>query len=125
VITLDTLTISDNMVLTGIIEASQVVYEQERTVEGVSKVTISPKVGGRPLTLGSDTSGGSTMGVWCQATIEGVKDLELTRTPKVLDYNGAIFYVYIVDTSDFTPLFKWEPESPTKKYIGTIKMIEA
>lgn len=121
----DTITLSDDMLLKGVVEASQVAYEQERTVEGVSRVTISPKVGGRPLTLGSDTSGGSTMGIWCLETVEAIKALELSGTPKTLNYHGTIYSVYIVDTSDFTQLFKWEPLSPTKKYIGTIKLIEA
>lgn len=94
-------------------------------MEGVSKVTITLKVGGRPLTLGSDSSGGSTMGIWCKETIDEIKLLELTLTPQTLDYQGTAYLVYIVDTTDFTPLFKWEPEGPTKKYTGTIKLIEA
>ena len=124
-ITLGGITISDNMVLSGVIEASLTIYQQKRTVEGVSRTRITEKIGGRELTLGSDTSGGSNMGMWCSSIIENIKELEKTLTPKVLNYRGVEYLVYIVDTTDFTPLFKWEEEGPTKKYTGTIKLIEA
>ena len=119
------LLISDDMLLSGVVESSQVAYQQKRTVEGYSSVKVYPRVGGRPLTFGSDTSGGTVMGIWCQSLIEDIKLLELTGVPQTLDYRGNTHSVYIVDTSDFTPLFKWEEESPTKKYTGTIKLIEA
>jgi len=124
-ITLGTVTLSDNMTLTGVVQSSSVVYEQKISLEGYSNTAVYPKIGGRPLTMGSSTDGGSTMGVWCSSAIDEVKALEASRSPQALNYHGDPYTVLIVDTSDFTPLFKWEPEGPNKKYTGNIKMIEA
>lgn len=119
------LTLSDNMSFVGDVESSQVIYEPQRTIEGLSKVTITEKIGGRIFTIGSDLSDGSTMGIWCQSDIEDVKALELSRAPQTIIANGKTYSAYIVETTNFTPMFKQEPSGPTKKYTGTIKLIEA
>lgn len=122
-ITLGNIEISDDMTLEGIIQNAGVVYQQKRSVEGYSDTFVQPSIGGGGYTLGSNLSNGSSMGIWCQETIEEIKALELTGAPQTLNYRGTLYRVYIVDTTDFTALFKWELESPTKKYTGNIKLI--
>jgi hypothetical protein len=123
-ITLGGITISDNMYLSGDVESGGVVHQQKRTIEGVSSILISQKIGGRAFTLGSDMAGGSVMGIWCKSLIDSIKALELAGLPQQLNYRGTIYSVYIVDTSGFTPLFKWQEESATKAYTGQLTLIE-
>ena len=123
-ITIGGIPISDNMVLSGVTNSSQVVSQQRRTLEGYSSVLVSRKFGGRTLTLGSDTSDGSIMGIWCKSDIDAIKAIELLCAPIDINYRGELYRGYVVDTSDFTPLFKWEQESPNKKYTGKITIIE-
>jgi hypothetical protein len=124
IITLGSVVIGDSMILVGATESKQVVHQQKRTIEGYSSTSVYPIHGGRSLTLGSDLNE-TTMGIWCFSTITEVKELELLQTTQQLNYKGDIYTVLIVDTSDFKPLFKTEQESDTKKYTGTIKLIEA
>lgn len=124
VITLGPVVISDSMILVGDVESSQVTYEQKRTVEGYSSTVVYPKPGGRAFTLGSDLSQ-NIMGIWCLSTLQEVQALALLRIKQTLLYRGASYTVWIVDTSNVTPLYKNEPESATKAYTGTIKLIEA
>lgn len=124
-ITLGGVVISGNMYLSGVVESRGVVHQQKRTVEGYSSTAVYPLHGGRTFTLGSDLSGGTTMGIWCKSVIDGLKLLELSGTLQILDYRGTLYSVYIVDTSNFKPLYKWQEESATKSYTGQITLIEA
>ena len=123
-ITLGGIVISDNMYLGGVTQARQVVPQQLRTSEGISLLTVHATPGGRTLTLGTTNLNGATQGIWCQSNIDEIKDLEATNVPVVLNHNGDIYNVRIVDTSDFTQFFQNEPVSPNKKYTGKITMIE-
>lgn len=123
-ITLGSITISDNMYLGGVTQAKQVIPQQLRTSEGLSLLTVHVTPGGRTLTLGTTNLNGATQGIWCQSTIDEIKDLEATAATVVLDHNGDIYNVKIVDTSDFSQFFQNEPVSPDKKYTGKITMIE-
>ena len=122
-ITLGGIEISDNMYLGGVIESKQIEHEQVRTVEGISRLRTVPTPGGRELTLGTTNDKG-VMGIWCQSVIEEVKALEATNQVLTLDHHGTIYLIKITDTSDFQPLFQWEPSSPKKHWVGNIKMIE-
>ncbi len=123
-ITLGGIVISDNMYLGGVTQAQQIAYQQVRTVEGLSKLTAVGLTGGRNLTLGTVSMNSSIQGVWCQSVIDQIKVLEKTNADCVLNYQGTIYNVRIIDTTDFTQMFQFEETSPDKKYTGSIKMIE-
>jgi len=123
-ITLGGVTISDNMYLGGITEAKQVAHQQERTVEGVSKLRVVPTPGGRIITLESQNLNGSIQGIWCQSVIDEVKILEAANVAYTLDHHGTTYTVKIVDTTGFRPLFSFEPVTPNKKYTGKLITIE-
>src|SRR6056297_2596890 len=108
-ITLGGVQISDNMYLRGVTEHPQVAFQQERTVEGISKQIVVPTPGGRTLSLETQQLSGSIQGIWCQSVIDAVKELELTGGVYELDHHGAVYQVRIIDTSQFTPLFQFEP----------------
>lgn len=125
-ITVGGVVVSDNMYLSGVTEAKQIAYEQNRTVEGVSKLRTVLTLGGRTLTLGTSREGGSgsIQGIWCQSVIDELKALEQLNSTLVLDHHGTTYNVKIVDTSGFTQMFKYEPVSPGKAYTGKLTMIE-
>ncbi len=122
-ITLGGITLSDNMYLSGLESAPRAAVSQKRTILGTSILTVSPLIGGRRFTIGSDSKG-ATRGIWCYHTIEAIKELENQGVAVVLDYRGDIYEVVIVGTS-FRPMILHEPEGPNKKFIGTISVIEA
>ena len=116
--------ISDDMYLGGVTEASNSFYQQEFTVEGVSKLGVYPRTGGRQITLESQKNNGAIQGIWCQSTIDALKELEIAGDTVTLNHNGNLYSVKVVDTTGFSPLFQFEPVSPGKKYTGKLITIE-
>ena len=123
-ITLGGVEISDNMYLGGVTEARQVAYQQEITVEGISKLRVMPTPGGRTITLETQQINGSIQGIWCQSVIDALKELEAANQTYILDHHGDEYYVKIVDTTGFRPMFSFEPVTPNKKYTGKLITIE-
>lgn len=122
-ITLGGVTIDDDMYLSGLESNKQVVVDQKRTVDGVSVTRIRPLPGGRALTLGSQNRGGSIQGIWEWSTIESIKSLELQAQSVILDYRGVTYTVLITGT-DFDPFLQFEVEGPTKKFTGSVSLLE-
>lgn len=116
--------ISDDMYLGGVTEASNSFYQQEFTVEGVSKLGVYPRTGGRQITLESQKNNGAIQGIWCQSTIDALKELEIAGDTVTLNHNGNLYSVKVVDTTGFSPLFQFESVSPDKKYTGKLITIE-
>lgn len=123
-ITLGGVTISDNMYLGGLIKANPIEYQQDRTVGGLSVMTVFDNPGGRNLTLGTSNLQGSIQGIWCQHVLDQVKVVQKQGNPVVLNYHGDAYNVIITDTSGIEQLFQFEPVSPDKKYVGEINLIE-
>jgi len=123
-ITLGGVTISDDMYLSGLEANSQVAVEQQRTIDGISFVRVKPAPGGRVFSLGTQSRGGATQGIWDWSVIEQIKTLELLAQSVILTYRGTSYTVYITGT-DFTPLLQFEVEGPTKKFTGTVSLLEA
>lgn len=120
-ITLGGIALNNNLVLNRV-EVDPVVYEQKVTIEGYSSVLVQENIGGEVLTLGTDSSSNSYMGLWCLGAINQIKALQRT-VPHVLDYRGEIYNVYIVEVKNFTALIKTQEETDDKKYTGSIKLI--
>lgn len=123
-ITLAGISVSKNMHLLGVTQANQVAYQHTRTVEGVSKLLVKPTPGGRVMSISSSQIGNAVQGIWCQSVIDEIKAVEKLASPVLLDYYGDLYTVYIVDTTDFTQMFQFEPISPTKSYTGKVTIIE-
>lgn len=123
-ITLGGVTISDDMYLSGLESSKMVSVDQRRTIDGVSFVRLKPMIGGRALSLGSQNGGGSIQGFWELSTIEQIKSLELQAQSVILDYRGTQYTVFIVGT-DFQPFLQFEIEGPTKKFTGSVSLLEA
>jgi len=112
------------MYLSGVTQARQISYQQNRTVEGASVLSTVPTPGGRVLALETTQLNGAIQGIWCQAVIDDIKLLEAVNNVVDLVDNGVTYSVKIVDTTQLSQLLQFEPVSPTKKYIGRIEMIE-
>ena len=122
-ITLGGITISDNMYLDGLESQPQVSVEQVRTIDGTSVVrTKSLNLGGT-FTLGTQTLSGAVQGIWCLSYIQQIKALEQLGAVVVLDYKGTQYNV-VIEGTNFSPMFQWEPEGPDKKFTGTVSLIE-
>lgn len=122
--TLNSLTINDDMYLEGVEAAPNIMYEQKRSIDGISSLATKVIVGGRTLSLGSTNERGALQGIWYQKDIDTIKTLERANAPVTLDYHGTVFTVKIVDTTDFKQLHQFEPVHPCKMYTGKITMIE-
>lgn len=122
-ITLNGVTISDNMFLDGIESSSNVIYTKKTSIGGVSKVYAKRKVNGRELSLGTQEDG-KIQGIWCKSQIDQIKEIEKMAVPVILNYRGIEYNVMVVDTSNFKPLHIFEIEGSNKKYTGKILMIE-
>lgn len=122
-ITLGGVSISDDMYLSGLESSRLVSVDQQRSIDGFSIIRIKPSVGGRSLTLGSQNRGNSLQGLWDKSTIDSIKSLELQAQPVILSYRGTDYTVYIVGT-EFTPMLQFELESPTKKFTGSVSLLE-
>lgn len=123
-ITLGGILISEDMYLSGLESSVLVVIDQQRTIDGVSVVKARPSIGGRSFSLGSQNSGGSVQGFWDMSVIEQIKSLELQSQSVILNYRGTQYTVFIVGT-DFKPFLQFEIESPTKKFTGSVSLLEA
>lgn len=121
-ITLGGITISDNMYLDGIENASLASLQSERTVDGLSLTAAKATPGGRLLTLGSVVDS-SIMGIWCQSVIDEIKAIEAVPQVIELNYHGDTYNV-IIESVDFTQLFKFEPVTENKKYTGQVTLKE-
>jgi hypothetical protein len=121
-ITLGGVVISDNMFLDGLLNSPMTGQTQRRLIGGESVVFVQPQVGGRTMTLGSQ-SAGSTQGIWCQSVIEELKVLEAQAQPLTLNYRGATYNV-LIKQMDFSPFVQNELEGPNKGYLGTITLVE-
>lgn len=116
--------INENMYLEGIEKATPYHIDTQRTVDGVSVSRAFPTTGGRKLTLGTSSEGGSVQGIWCQRVIDQVKQVQQQGNAVLLDYHGTQYTVFIVSTDSLTQMFKYEPVTPDKKYTGTLNLTE-
>lgn len=123
-ITLGGVTISDDMYLSGLESNSQVSVNQQRTIDGLSVVRVNSNPGGRIFTLGTQNRSGAIQGIWEWSVIDQIKDLELAAQSVILDYRGSQYTVYITGTN-FEPLLQFEVESSSKKFTGTVSLLEA
>jgi len=123
-ITLGGVTVSDDMYLSGLESNSQVAVEQQRTIDGVSVARVKANPGGRILTLGSQNRSGALQGFWEWSVISQIKSLELAAQSVILNYRGTQYTVYITSTN-FEPFLQFEIESSTKKFTGTVSLLEA
>lgn len=125
-ITYGSVIISDNMYLSGEIEATPHQFVKERTIDGnpVLKRFQTPR--GRSFELGTATStvGNGVQGIWCQDVVDQMKALQETGMSNTLDYHGNTINAVIADMSGIRQMFRWEPITPNKKYVGTIKFTE-
>lgn len=121
-ITLGGVTISNNMYLDGRETRPSVAVEQVVTIDGTSIIrTRALNLGGH-FTLGSQSSG-AVQGIWCLSNIKDIKALEQLAVAVVLDYHGTLYNV-VIESTNFSPFFQWEPEGPGKKFTGTVSLIE-
>lgn len=123
-ITLGGVLISSNMYLSGIETADTLIYDKKISLGGESDVRVLPLIGGRTLTLGTQNRDGATQGLWCKSTIDQIKAMQGTGIPLVLNYKGALFDVYVISTNDLVPFHQFEEESPTKKFVGKLTLLE-
>ncbi len=123
-ITLGSVTINSDMYLEGVEKANGVVTQQERTIDGVSYLTVVSNPGGRLLTLGTSQLGNAIQGFWCQDIIDALKILEDSGDAQTLDYHGTTYTVVITGMSGINQFLQWEEVGPNKKYIGVIQLTE-
>ena len=112
------------MYLDGLVKANPIAYQQDRTVDGIPVMTIFSNQGGRQLSLGTSQLQGATQGIWCKSVLDDLKAVQGLGNPVTLDYHGDTYNVLITGTSDINQLLQFEPDTPNKKYTGTIKLIE-
>lgn len=89
---LGTLSLSDNLVLSGIEQAPDIAHLQRRTLTGRSIVTTAPVVGGRMLTLNSERH-------LSLADVQAIKALAVAGAPVTLVHHRGTFSVLIVGTA--------------------------
>lgn len=123
-ITLGGVLISDNMYLSGREIADSLLYDQKISIGGESSVRVLPLTGGRTFSLGTQNRDGATQGLWCKSTIDQIKALQSTGIPLILNYKGDMFDVHVISTADLVPFHQFEEESPTKKFVGKITLLE-
>ena len=122
--TLGSVDIGDNMYLNGVLDSVLTSSTQVRTIKGASTTMINPLFGGRKMTIGTLSSNGSTMGIWCQSTIEAVKVLEQAATSVSLVYRGDTYTVLITGNSGFKPLIGSQLEGASKAFTGQFFLTE-
>jgi len=122
-ITLGGVVISNNMYLKGVEQANPFLYSQVRAIDGTSHLISYNNPGGRTFTLGSSQTN-NMQGLWCQDTLDALQALRESDTVLTLDYNGEVYNVKIVSMEDIEQFMSKEPKSSTKKYTGTITLIE-
>lgn len=123
-ITLGGITLNSSLYLAGIESAALTSSTQYVSIGGVSRVAIKPLVGGRTFTLGTVNQNGALQGSWCQSVIDQIKELEQLASQVTLDYHGDTYQVLITSTASIEQYESRVPVSPTKKYIGSITLIE-
>ena len=89
--TLGALTLSDDLVLSGLETATEVVVTQRRTLGGVSRLQVDAISGGRTLTLSSERH-------LTLAEIQAIKALAALRQPVALVHHRGSYTVLITGT---------------------------
>jgi len=117
-ITLGPLTLSDDLVLSGIETADDVVVSQRRTLGGVSRLQVDPLSGGRTLTLSSDRH-------LTLAQVQAIKALASLGQPVTLAHHRGTYAVIITATAvEPDDASTHSNPTATEWYSGDITLIE-
>lgn len=122
--TLAGIEINNSLFLQGVETERKVIVNQFRTLEGESRLQVRPLTGGRELRLTSVSDDGALTGWWCQHHIDALKPHEATGVPVQLVDRYARQYTVLIIKIDVTQHNQREPVNPSKKWVGSISMIE-
>jgi len=114
--TLGSVTLSDELILSGLETAPDVVVNQRRTVTGESAVQVAPIAGGRALTLSGENH-------FTLAEIQAVKALAAAGSAVALVHDRGTFSVLITGTP-VVPTGDHANPGSDAWYSGDITMIE-
>lgn len=115
-VTLGGLVLSDELILSGLETAKNVVVSQRRSLAGRSITRIDPAPGGRTLTLSGENH--FTLG-----QITAIKELAATCQAVTLVHHRGTYHVKIIDTP-VVPAIDYANPSDDEWYSGEITMIE-
>jgi hypothetical protein len=117
-VTLGALTLSDDLVLSGLETAPDLVVNQKRTLSGRSILQTAPISGGRTLTMSGERH-------YTLAQVQAVKALAALGQPVTLVHHRGTFQVLITATA-LDPDDAGRHSNPTSAewYSGDITLIE-
>jgi len=120
---LNSVEISDNMVLEGIEQADPLIVEQLRSIDGTPYLRTYNNDGGRKLSLGTSETN-RVQGIWYKYVLDDIKEIQKTKLPATLTYYGKTYIVMVVSTENIKPMHAFEPPNDCKQFLGTIDLIE-
>lgn len=113
---LGAVTLSNDLILSGLETAPDIAYSQRRTIEGESVVQVAPVSGGRILTLSGENH-------FTLAEIQAVKALAAAGQAVTLTHHRGTFSVLIIGTP-VDPTFDRSNPATDAWFSGDITMIE-
>jgi len=115
-VTLGAITLSDNLVLSGLESSADIVINQRRTLSGNSVVQTGPMIGGRTLTLQGEDH-------FTLSQIQAVKAMATLGQPVILKHHRGTFTVLIIGTP-VEPTFDHANPDVTAWHSGEITLLE-
>lgn len=112
-----------NLILQGEYDTPQTIHSVRSTLGGVNVIQIETANFGSELRLIA-TDGSPRQGKFCGSHLVALQQLANLAQEVQLNYNGAVYDVYILGIK-VREWYGWEPPSDTKKYSGTIYLQES
>lgn len=123
-ITLNGVTLSDDLIWEDEFGHAEVSQNVQRTVLGNAVISSFPKTGGKTITLTSRVSGNEYSGYFTRTQIEAFKVLEQNSIPVSFVYEGQNFTVIVQSGGvNVQPLIARPNQENIDEYSGSITLI--
>jgi len=123
-ITLNSVTLSEDLIWDNEFDHTEVTQTIQRTVLGTSVISSFPKQAGKLINLKAVSSGNEYFGFFTRSQIQAFKVLEVNVTSVVFHYEGQNFDVIVQSGGvQVRPLLPRPNQEVTDLYTGTLILV--